>query len=247
MFIVFIYFKGNAWFKKKKRNTMFMHSVAQSCLTLCDPMGCSLPGSSALGIFRKKRKKKDSTKMYNRKNKTQERKKKDMILAGESIIQVAFVLVRSVVSVCFENALVFLVSALPLDGGSLYTCLWTVFPGPLVKHVFLMYKFRLFRNQFPIRQQLLGHWNDLLPEPGTAEGHLPPPGLLGWCSSIHCWGFWACFCGPLTLSALLHSLPRHVTSHESFACCKLAMENQERAVCLTAHPLFSLSVGLKQL
>ena len=25
--------------------------VAQSCLTLCDPMDCSLPGSSARGIF----------------------------------------------------------------------------------------------------------------------------------------------------------------------------------------------------
>ena len=26
-------------------------SVAQSCLTLCDPMDCSLPGSSVHGIF----------------------------------------------------------------------------------------------------------------------------------------------------------------------------------------------------
>ena len=25
--------------------------VAQSCLTLCDPMDCSLPGSSVRGIF----------------------------------------------------------------------------------------------------------------------------------------------------------------------------------------------------
>ena len=25
--------------------------IAQSCLTLCDPVGCSLPGSSALGIL----------------------------------------------------------------------------------------------------------------------------------------------------------------------------------------------------
>ena len=25
---------------------------AQSCLTLCDPVDCSLPGSSVLGIFR---------------------------------------------------------------------------------------------------------------------------------------------------------------------------------------------------
>ena len=28
-----------------------LHEVAQSCLTLCDPMGCSLPGSSVHGIF----------------------------------------------------------------------------------------------------------------------------------------------------------------------------------------------------
>ena len=26
-------------------------SVAQSCLTLCDPMDCSLPGSSVHGVF----------------------------------------------------------------------------------------------------------------------------------------------------------------------------------------------------
>ena len=31
---------------KVKRN-----EVAQSCLTLCNPMDCSLPGSSVLGIF----------------------------------------------------------------------------------------------------------------------------------------------------------------------------------------------------
>ena len=31
--------------KKKKSE------VAQSCLTLCDPMDCSLPGSSVHGIF----------------------------------------------------------------------------------------------------------------------------------------------------------------------------------------------------
>lgn len=114
------------------------------------------------------------------------------MLTGGSITQVTFVHVRSVVSLCFENTLVFLVSASPLGGRSPYACLWTVFPGPLVKHVFLMYKFRLFRNQFPIRQQLFGHWNDPLPEPGTAEGHLSPPGLLGWCSSIHpLLGFWS--------------------------------------------------------
>ena len=28
-----------------------MHACAQSCLTLCNPMDCSLPGSSVLGIF----------------------------------------------------------------------------------------------------------------------------------------------------------------------------------------------------
>ena len=27
------------------------HEVAQSCPTLCDPMDCSLPGSSVHGIF----------------------------------------------------------------------------------------------------------------------------------------------------------------------------------------------------
>ena len=29
----------------------FSFLVAQSCLTLCDPMDCSLPGSSVHGIF----------------------------------------------------------------------------------------------------------------------------------------------------------------------------------------------------
>ena len=29
---------------------MCEHSVAQLCLTLCDPMDCSLPGFSVLGI-----------------------------------------------------------------------------------------------------------------------------------------------------------------------------------------------------
>ena len=38
---------------QETRNTLvFMRSeVAQSCLTLCDPMDCSLPGSSVHGIF----------------------------------------------------------------------------------------------------------------------------------------------------------------------------------------------------
>ena len=111
--------------KKKKRKTMFMHSVSRSRLTLCDPMGCSLPGSSALGIFRKKKKKKERQyqNVQQKKIKLTEEKKKDMMLAAGSVTQVAFVRVRSVASVCFENALVFLVSASPLDGGSLYTCL----------------------------------------------------------------------------------------------------------------------------
>ena len=30
---------------------MTVHAVAQSCLTLCDPMDCSPPGSSVHGIF----------------------------------------------------------------------------------------------------------------------------------------------------------------------------------------------------
>ena len=30
---------------------MFEHEVAQSCPTLCNPMDCSLPGSSVHGIF----------------------------------------------------------------------------------------------------------------------------------------------------------------------------------------------------
>ena len=30
---------------------MYMYSVAQFCLTLCNPMDCSLPGSSVHGIL----------------------------------------------------------------------------------------------------------------------------------------------------------------------------------------------------
>ena len=30
--------------------SLFVHSVANLCLTLCNPMDCSLPGSSVLGI-----------------------------------------------------------------------------------------------------------------------------------------------------------------------------------------------------
>ena len=41
-FLAWWYFYGSA----------YMHvSVALSCLTLCDPMDCSLPGSSVHGIF----------------------------------------------------------------------------------------------------------------------------------------------------------------------------------------------------
>ena len=36
---------------KKKKNS---DEVAQSCLTLCNPMDCSLPGSSIHGIFQAK-------------------------------------------------------------------------------------------------------------------------------------------------------------------------------------------------
>ena len=43
----------NLYFKKlkKKKKVESESAVAQSCLTLCDPMVCSLPGSSILGIF----------------------------------------------------------------------------------------------------------------------------------------------------------------------------------------------------
>ena len=34
-----------------KISKMEKRKVAQSCLTLCDPMDCSLPGSSVHGIF----------------------------------------------------------------------------------------------------------------------------------------------------------------------------------------------------
>ena len=35
----------------KDLSSVQFSSVAQSCPTLCDPMDCSLPGSSAHGIF----------------------------------------------------------------------------------------------------------------------------------------------------------------------------------------------------
>ena len=37
--------------KKGKKERKKESEVAQSCLTLCDPMDCSLPGASVLGIF----------------------------------------------------------------------------------------------------------------------------------------------------------------------------------------------------
>ena len=41
-----------AWFVSTTRVGLESESeVAQSCLTLCDPMDCSLPGSSVHGIF----------------------------------------------------------------------------------------------------------------------------------------------------------------------------------------------------
>ena len=36
---------------RKTMKTVQFSSVAQSCLTLCDPVDCSLPGSSIYGIF----------------------------------------------------------------------------------------------------------------------------------------------------------------------------------------------------
>ena len=40
--------KGNNRFRSQY---VLICSVAQSCLTLCDPVDCSLPGSSVHGIF----------------------------------------------------------------------------------------------------------------------------------------------------------------------------------------------------
>ena len=36
---------------QQKKNVELICEVTQSCLTLCDPMDCSLPGSSVHGIF----------------------------------------------------------------------------------------------------------------------------------------------------------------------------------------------------
>ena len=40
-----------AWSVPLNMNVKHKHEVAQSCPTLCDPMDCSLPGSSVHGIF----------------------------------------------------------------------------------------------------------------------------------------------------------------------------------------------------
>ena len=37
--------------KEKKVLLLVLSEVAQSCWTLCDPMDCSLPGSSVHGIY----------------------------------------------------------------------------------------------------------------------------------------------------------------------------------------------------
>ena len=46
--------EGYMWWKHSERmlyTTMNACSVIQSCPTLCDPMGCSPPGSSVCGIY----------------------------------------------------------------------------------------------------------------------------------------------------------------------------------------------------
>ena len=39
------------WNREIWRDRKHISEVTQSCLTLCDPMDCSLPGSSVHGIF----------------------------------------------------------------------------------------------------------------------------------------------------------------------------------------------------
>ena len=41
-------------FVGQKERTKKESEVAQSCLTLCNPMDCSLPGSSVHGIFQER-------------------------------------------------------------------------------------------------------------------------------------------------------------------------------------------------
>ena len=42
---------ANKHMKRCSASLIIESEVAQSCLTLCNPMGCSLPGSSVHGIF----------------------------------------------------------------------------------------------------------------------------------------------------------------------------------------------------
>ena len=42
---------GGASISEGRLLELLQSEVAQSCRTLCDPMDCSLPGSSVLGIF----------------------------------------------------------------------------------------------------------------------------------------------------------------------------------------------------
>ena len=44
-------FKFETWLERSCRALESESEVAHSCLTLCDPMDCSLPGSSVHGIF----------------------------------------------------------------------------------------------------------------------------------------------------------------------------------------------------
>ena len=39
------------WFQSMNFKSLHRHSVARSCPTLCDPIDCSLPGSSVRGLF----------------------------------------------------------------------------------------------------------------------------------------------------------------------------------------------------
>ena len=42
---------SGGWTEKESEQCMYVYSVAQSCLTLCNPMDCSLPGPSVHGIL----------------------------------------------------------------------------------------------------------------------------------------------------------------------------------------------------
>ena len=43
-----------SWVTREARMWKCESEIAQSCQTLCDPMGCSLPGSSVHGIFQER-------------------------------------------------------------------------------------------------------------------------------------------------------------------------------------------------